>query len=154
VILAAGCWLALAAQLLDLELAARGSLAPYHFAQLAAAMLGLGGCAAWLAGWRGWRGSLAVAAGVYLVLCVIRAFIIYTWKFLDTDPWPVALYNTFALQWFMMVYFLSDGWIASAIVMLFYEWLMPVAQALVLVVIIARWRGPMTLVHHGETGHG
>ena len=150
-ILAAGCWLALAAQLLDLELAAPGSLAPYHFAQLAAVLLGLGGCAAWAAGWRGWRTSLIVAAVVYLVLCAVRVFIIYTWKFLDTDPWPVALWNTFAIQWLMLMHFLADGWLASGIVILFYEWLMPMAQALVLVVLLL---APINLRHNRALGRG
>lgn len=136
VLLAAGTWLALAAQLLDLEIAAPGSLAPYHFAQIAAVLLGLAGCAAWAAGWRGWRACLMTAATVYLVLSVIRLFIVYTWKFLDTDPWPVAIYNTFAFQWFLLLHLLADGWIASGTLMLFYEWLMPVAQALLLGVLL------------------
>jgi hypothetical protein len=132
VLLAAGAWLGLAAQLVDFEVAAPGSLAPYHYAQLAAVLLGLAGCAAWAAGRRGWRPCLMMAAAVYLVLYVIRVFIVYTWKFLDTDPWPVAIYNTFVIQWLMMVRFMADGWLAAGVVMLFYEWLMPLAQAIVL----------------------
>jgi hypothetical protein len=132
VLLAAGAWLGLAAQLLDLELAAPGSFAPYHYAQLAALLLGLAGCAAWAAGRRGWRPSLMIAAAVYLVLWGVRVFIVYTWKFLDTDPWPVAIYNTFTMQWLIMLHFMADGWLSSGIVMLFYEWLMPLAQAIVL----------------------
>ena len=136
VLLAAGTWTALVAQLLDLENAAPGSLAPFHFAQLAAALLGFAGCAAWAAGRRGWRPCLMTAAAVYLVLWLIRVFIVYTWKFLDTDAWPVALYNTFAVQWLMLMHFLADGWIAAGVGMLFYEWLMPIAQGLILALLL------------------
>lgn len=132
VLLAGGTWLALAAQLLDLELSAPGSLAPYHFAQAAAALAGLAGAFLWVCGRRGWRWTLGVAAAAYLVLFLVRAFVVYTWKFLDTDPWPVALWNTFAIQWVMMMHFLADGWLASGVMVLFYEWLMPLSQALVL----------------------
>jgi len=118
--------------------AAPGSLAPYHFAQIAAVVVGLAGCAAWAAGRRGWRPCLMVAAAVYLALAAIRLFVVYTWKFLDTDSWPVALYNTFNVQWMMLMHFLADGLVASGVSMLFYEWLMPAMQALVLGWLIIR----------------
>ena len=131
-LLAAGAWIGLVAQLLDLDIAAPGSLAPFHFAQLGAALIALAGCAAWAAGWRGWRACLMIAAVACLLLWLVRVFVVYTWKFLDTDPWPVALYNTFAVQWIMAMHLLADGWIASGVVFMFYEWIMPAVQALVL----------------------
>jgi hypothetical protein len=133
VFLAGGTWLALGAQLLDMAIAG-AHFGVYQTAQALLVAVGLAGCAP-----RG-RRLLFGAAAAYLALFLVRLFLVYTWKFLDTDPWPVAVWNTFILQWLMMVYFLADGWLSSAVSMLFYEWLMPLAQALVLGWLIIRRR--------------
>jgi hypothetical protein len=114
----------------------------YQLAQGALVLAGLSGCAAWLAGWRRWRGVLGVASVTCLVLSLVRLFVAYTWKFLETDAWPVAVWNTFAIQWLMIVHFMADGWVAAGFTLLFYEWLLPVAQAVVLGwLIITRSKG-------------
>jgi hypothetical protein len=107
-------------------------LSPYHVAQVLLAAAGLAACAGLLAGRAGGRRVLIGAAAAYLVLAAARLFVVYTWKFLETDPWPVAVWNTFVIQWLFMVHMAADGSVAFGVLMLYYEWLMPLAQAVVL----------------------
>jgi hypothetical protein len=141
VLLAAGCWIGLGALLLDMVVTGVDP-SLYHLAQATLVLAGLSGCAAWLAGWRCWRALLAVASAGCLVLSLVWLFVVYTWKFLETDAWPVALWNTFAIQWLKTMHFMADGWIAAGVLMIFYEWLLPLAQAGVLAwLIITRSKG-------------
>jgi len=135
-LLACGSWLtAIVQSILDISLQPE-YYTHYHGIQFVVSLWGLGGCLAWLRSWSRWRITLASAAGSYLLFFLLKYFFVRVSGFLEIMPFYEAVWWPTYSSWAIAVHFLAIGEISKGVAFLFYEWLMPVFQLIVLTALV------------------
>jgi hypothetical protein len=138
--LALGSWIVLVTALLPGLVADPTEFVFYHWLIFASALLGLAGGVLWARSHRRWRSVVAAAAGLYLLVVLVRFMAVSVWWQLDYGSFLEAL--RFAL-WFksrLLAHHFVQGRLFEGIGITYYEALMPALQLIVLL--------GLTATHH------
>jgi hypothetical protein len=146
ILVAFGCWVSLAFMVAVGYLASPETRAPYHLMQLVLAMVGIVGCVGWFLSWQHWRAILVTVGLLFFALFFLRFFGQFVAWQLKYQPLPQAIWQTIYTTGYLISYYFSKGWVLSGIAVLIYEWLLPIAQAIVLAVLLwpLTWRSSGT----------
>jgi len=110
------------------------------------AVLGLFGCIAWARRWNYWRRALISAAAIYLAAFALRFFAVFVMPSLEHSSLFDAMRMPFRIIYSLSMHHVANGaWISFGS-LLFYEWLMPFLQIIVLVGLV--W--PLTTGSRGD----
>ena len=108
----------------------------YLFILAGVAVLGLFGCIAWAREWSYWRRALIAAAAIYLLVFVLvfalRFVVVFIGPHFEHDSLFDALRMPFRIIYAVSMRHLADGALISFCSLIFYEWLMPLLQIVVL----------------------
>ena len=145
VILALVSWVVTSAQAVEMAFYPSYRTA-YLLIVSGAAALGLFGCIAWARTWNSWRRALISAAVIYLAVFALRFFAVFVGPGLEHSSLFDALRMPFRIIYALSMRHVADGaWISFGS-LLFYEWLMPFLQVVVLVGLV--W--PLTTGSRGD----
>ncbi len=118
----------------------------YLTIQFVISLSGMVGCIAWIRSWSRWRFVLAGTAGCYLLIFLLKYFLGRVSGFLEIMPLYEAIWWPIYSTWGLVVHFLASGEVGAGLALLFYEWLMPVFQSIVLAALL--W--PLTTGSKGD----
>lgn len=150
VLLTFGCWVCLFVLIAAGYLSSPDSVAPYEVILLFVSLLGISGCFGWLFSWKHWRGFLITIGAAFLALFFVRFFGLFVWWQLEHHSFLEAIWQSIYITWRLIIHDISEGWFFSAAAVLFYEWLLPILQATVFVVLL--W--PLTRRSRGRAASG
>lgn len=134
--LALVAWLALAAILLPGLLTNPSDRMLYHWLIFITSVLGTVGAALWVAFRRGWKLLILTAASVYLLVMLLRFYILSVWWQLEDTSFPEALRLALWVKWQLIAHTFSTGGILDGVAIAFYEAVMPMLQVVVLIVAV------------------
>lgn len=144
-ILALASWTISAAQVVEALLYPE-FLKGNHLILGAIALFGLVGCLAWVANHRFWRRIVVTAAIIYLAFFAFRTFVFLIYPWLGQTTLLEAVWLSFRVVGTLVTHHLSEGRILQGLSELFFEWLMPLSQIVVLAGLV--W--PLTTGSRGD----
>jgi hypothetical protein len=137
--LALGSWIVLATALLPGLVTDPTEFVFYHWLIFASALLGLAGGVLWARSHRRWRPVVGAAAGIYLVVVLVRFMAVSVWWQLDYGSFLEALRFALWFKWRMLTHHFAQGHPLDGIGITYYEVLMPALQVIVLLGLTATY---------------
>jgi hypothetical protein len=129
-ILATGTWLAIGGGFVTSVITSQ-SLSYYSYLLAMMAVSGIVGCVMYFTAVKSWRFVLGCTAGAYLILFCFQFLITSTYFQLDDLSLLDALKNGLFYRWKLIEHLFLNFLYWDGIAIVFYEWLMPMCQFLI-----------------------